>query len=98
MLASKCRRGATRSCHCSLLLLRSVQFLRQLRVTDFIGVKVNQKDSVAVFHFALTQIVEISVPTRVRRKVLCYMFREEDVSRIAAIHHPLRDVDSSSGD
>src|SRR5262249_35776160 len=47
-----------------------------------------------MLHFAFPQIVEMAVPAWMRGKILSYMFRDEDVSCVAAIHYPLGNVDS----
>ena len=50
------------------------EFARRRRFTELIVIEVHDRDAHAMFHLAFTQIVEIAVPARVRRKILCYMF------------------------
>lgn len=52
----------------------------------------------AMLHFAFAQIVQVRPPLRILFEVIRHMFRKQDVSGLAAIHHSLCDVDSSSGD
>ena len=54
--------------------------------------------SQSVLHFALAQIVQIRSPMLILREVVGHMFREQNVSGVAAIHHTLSNVDSCSGD
>src|SRR5262245_54763657 len=99
MLASKYRRKTTRGPESFRdFFLRSFKLLRQLRITEFGRVKVNQKNFATVFHLAFAQIVQMSVPARIRRKVIRYMFRQQNVTSICAIHDSLCKVDPGAGD
>ena len=51
-----------------------------------------------MLHFALTQIVKALRPSPVLREILHHMPRKKDVTSIAAIHYPLRQVDARAGD
>ena len=53
-------------------------------------------DPRAVFDFALAQVMQVRLPLPVVLQVFRNALGEKNVPRIAAIHHPLRDVDSSS--
>ena len=80
------------------LLLDSVKFLWNLRVPDSIIVEINDADAHPVFHFAFAELVQIRLPARILFQIIGDMFGEKNVSSIAAIHHPLGDVDSRPGD
>src|SRR5262249_11131877 len=71
-----------------------LEFARWRRITELIVVEVYDRDVHAMLHFAFPQIVEMAVPAWMRGKILSYMFRDEDVSCVAAIHYPLGDVNS----
>ena len=75
-------------------LLCCLKFLRRLGVPDFFRVEIDDVNAHAVFDFAFAEIVQARLPL----PVLLQIFREppgdKDVSRIPAIHHPLRHVDS----
>ncbi len=49
-----------------------------------------------MLHFAFAEIVQVRVPARERREILCHAFRKQDVSYISAIHDPLRHIDARS--
>ena len=51
-----------------------------------------------MFHFALAEFVQKRSPLRVVLQVIGDPFGNKNVSGIAAIHHPLRDVDAGAGD
>jgi hypothetical protein len=53
-------------------------------------------DPNAVFHLALAQVMQARPPLSVVLQVFGNALREKNVPRIAAIHHALRDVNSSS--
>ena len=50
-----------------------------------------------MLHFARTEIVQQRSPLLVFFEIFGDMLGEEDVPGIAAIHHPLRHVDSRTG-
>ena len=50
-----------------------------------------------MFHFTLAKIVEVRVPARERREIFGHVFRQKNVTGIAAIHHPLRHVNARPG-
>src|SRR5439155_16587281 len=50
-----------------------------------------------MYYFPFTQIVQVSLPMTVLFQVFGHVFVHQDVTGIATIHHPLRDVDSGSG-
>ena len=52
----------------------------------------------AVFYFALAKLVQKRSPSFVCFQIVGHMFGEHDVPGVAAIHHPLGHVDSSSRD
>jgi len=50
-----------------------------------------------MFYFAFAQIVQVALPMAVLFQVLGHVFGHQNVTGIAAIHHPLRNVNSGSG-
>ena len=50
-----------------------------------------------MFHFAFAEIMQKRTPLRVVLQVVGDTPGEKNVSGIAAIHHPLRDVDAGAG-
>jgi hypothetical protein len=51
-----------------------------------------------VLHFARTQLVQELPPPLVLLEVLGNTFGHQDVARVAAIHHALRDINADAGD
>ena len=51
-----------------------------------------------VLHLALAQIMQVRLPVTVFGKIVSHVPGQENVPRIAAIHYPLGDIDSGSGD
>ena len=51
-----------------------------------------------MLYLALSQIVQMRLPMFVLLQIFSDMFRQQDVSRIPAIHHALRHVDPRAGD
>ena len=76
----------------------SFELLRRLRITQFICIKIGDRNNVAVLDLAFTQIVQVRPPMAVLCQIFGDTLREQDVTGIAAIHHPLRDVNSRAGD
>src|SRR5205823_1836438 len=52
----------------------------------------------SMFHLAFTKIVEVWRPLAILLQIFRDMFGEKNMTGIAAIHHPLRDVNASAGD
>ena len=73
------------------------KFLRDFGITEFLGVEVYYRNTRTVFHFNLTEVVQMPVPMAVLVKVFGDVLRKEDVTGIATIHHPLRRVDAGAG-
>ncbi len=57
-----------------------------------------KRDFAAVFDLAFAEVVQVTVPTRIRSKIVDHALRNEDTASLTAIHHPLRDVDPGTGD
>ena len=70
----------------------------RIRIADNIGIKIHHRDNDAVFHFKIPEFVQIRLPAAVLREIIGHAFANENVTGIAAIHHPLRDVDAGAGD
>ena len=51
-----------------------------------------------MFDLAIAKIMEMRIPARKRRKIFGHAFRHENMTRITAIHHPLRHVYARTGD
>ena len=50
-----------------------------------------------LFDFAFAKIMQVRLPMPVLAKILRHMRRQENMLGIAAIHHPLHNVDSRTG-
>ena len=50
-----------------------------------------------MFHLAFAERVQMRMPSRERREIVGHMFREQNVTGIAAIHHPLSHVHPGTG-
>ncbi len=74
----------------------SLEFLRDLRIAEILFVEVKQVQAQAVLHLTLAQIVQVRLPVPVLGQIVRYMPRRKNMPGIAAIQHPLRDVDSRS--
>ena len=72
----------------------SSEFLRNLWIAEVVLVEVKQVQAQAVFHFALAQIVQVRLPMPVLGQIVGHMPGQKNMPGIAAIHHPLRDIDS----
>ena len=77
-------------------LFQGLKLFRQRRVAYLIAVKVYDRDAHAVFHFANTEVVQERSPLLVFFKVFSHMLGKQNVAGVTAIHHPLRQVDSSA--
>ena len=51
-----------------------------------------------MFHLALAQIMQARRPLAILREVFRHPLREQNVTGVAAIHHPLRRIDPGAGD
>ena len=80
-----------------LLLRRFLELLRHGRVAQLLREEIYNVNADPVFHFALTQIVQARRPLPVLCEIIRHPLRKENVTGIAAIHHPLRQVDACSG-
>ena len=78
-------------------MLRAGEFLRQRRVTDFAGVEIRHGHAHPVLDFAFAEILQVRPPLAMLLEVFGYMFGKKDVPGIAAVHHPLGDVNSTAG-
>ena len=74
-----------------------LDFLRQFRIAQFPGVKINDRESHAMLDFDFPKIVQTRLPFCVLAEIFRNPLREQDVPCIPARHDPLRDVDGSSG-
>jgi hypothetical protein len=79
------------------MFLENLEAPWNLGISNSVAVKINHVNADAVFHFALAKIVKEGSPARVLFQIVGHVFRQKDVSRVAAIHHSLGDVDSSTG-
>ena len=69
------------------------EFFRQLRITNFIGVKVGHAHPHTVFHLEGADVVQIRSPAFVFFQVFGHMTGEKNVLGVATIHHSLGHVD-----
>ena len=58
----------------------------------------NDPEADPVFHFHFAQVVQARLPMPVLHEIFGGAFREQDVPGVAAIHHPLRQVDPGARD
>jgi hypothetical protein len=75
----------------------SLEFLRHLRIAKVVLVKVKQVQPQPVLHFALTNIVQVWLPVPIVDQILGYMCGQKNVPGIAAIQHPLGNINSRAG-
>ena len=80
------------------MFLKRSELFRQLRIANFIRVEVGHANADPVFHFVCAKIMQERPPTIVLFEIFGHVLGKQDVSGIAAIHHPLRHVDAGAGD
>ena len=51
-----------------------------------------------MFHFHIAQFVDVRLPSPLLCQIVGDALTHKNVTGIAAIHHPLRDVDAYAGD
>src|ERR1700730_8387190 len=73
------------------------QLCRQFGVADLVSIEIHQRDLLAVFHFAIAELVKMRVPARQRREIVGDAARQQNVTSVAAAHHALGDVDPRAG-
>src|SRR5437773_3001535 len=83
--------------HSRAVLLEGLELLWQLRVAHFVRIEVRDRDTHSVFYFACPKVVQERSPLFVLFEILGDMLRKKNVPGVAAIHHPLRDIDSGPG-
>src|SRR5205823_10963804 len=71
-----------------------LEFVRYLRSAQIILVEVKHVQAQAVLYLTLTQIMQVRLPVALLGQVVGHMPGQKNVPRIAAIHYPLRDLDS----
>src|SRR3954454_11055167 len=49
-----------------------------------------------MFYFTLPKFMQVWLPVRVFLEIFSEVLREQNVSGIAAVHHPLRDIDGGA--
>ena len=74
-----------------------LELFGQLRIADFIGVKVADIDPDPMLHFACPQLVQERSPPVMLFQIFSHMFGDEDVTGITTIHHSLGQVDPGAG-
>src|SRR5215471_13483732 len=88
----------TNSCRlCGAFSLRLLELFRQLRISYFMIIKIDDRNDPAVFGFAFAQLMQAGAPSRVILEVFCDVFREKNMPSIPTVHHSLGDVDASPG-
>src|SRR5947207_9209710 len=80
------------------LLCFGSEAARRLRVSDLVCVKIEQPEHDAMLHFACAEIMQEGTPLRVLLQIVSDALRNEKVTGVTAIHHPLGDVDAGAGD
>src|SRR6266516_769516 len=79
-------------------LRRHRHALRSLGITKFSREKIYDLDLLAVFYLAFADMIKMRPPMFELLEVFGDPLREQDVTGIAAIHHPLRRVDPCARD
>jgi hypothetical protein len=97
MLASKCWSRAACGRLCGAFSLRLLELLRQLRISNFIIIEIDDRNNRTVFRFAFAQLMQVGSPSHVILEVFGNVFRQKNVPSIPAVHHSPGDVDTSSG-
>src|SRR6266480_6207582 len=92
------KQWADRTHRCTPLLPPSpaFQFFGNRRVAEAILGEVNKIKPESVFYFPLAEVVQVRLPVAILSEVVRHMFGQQNMSGIAAIHYPLRHVDSGS--
>ena len=81
---------------CRLRYLCLLEFLRGFRITDFFRVEVYDVDPHIMLHFAFPQVVQMGTPLAILFQVVSHMLGQKNVPGVPAIHHSLRQIDSSA--
>src|SRR2546428_2557099 len=76
---------------------RVQKFLRHLGIAELVRVEVDDRDTRAVFHLNLAQIVQTCFPVTKLFQVFGNMLGKQNVTGVTTIHHTLRDVNASAG-
>src|SRR5439155_21968954 len=74
----------------------SLEFLRNLWIAQIVFVEINNVQAQPVLHFPLAQVVQVRLPVPILGQILRHMTGQKNMSRIAAIQHPLGDIYSRS--
>src|SRR5207248_9242622 len=69
--------------------------LRHLRIPMVFRVEIDHRHARAVLDFTLAQIMQMALPVAVLLEIFSHMLGDKNVARVTAIHHSLRNVDSS---
>ena len=72
----------------------SLQFFWELWIAEIIFVDIEEMQALAVLHLALAQIMQVILPVPVLDQIIGYTPGQKNVPGIAAIQHPLCDIDS----
>src|SRR5205814_5909640 len=78
-------------------LLQDMEFLWQLWVAHLIRVKVHNRNAHPMLHFAFAEIVQEWSPMFVFPYIFGDAFGQKNVTGVAAVHHPLRQVEAGTG-
>ena len=74
----------------------SLKLLWELTVPHVVGPQIDEGHLHPVLHFTCAEIVQERSPLLVFFQIFGDVFGEQNVTRVAAVHHPLRHVDSST--
>ena len=78
--------------------MHSLHFLRHGRIPEFFCVEIHDRKPNAVFHLSFAKVMEVRAPVRIMLEILGDAFGNQNMSRIAAIHHSLRHVNPGASD
>ena len=95
--ASICSRLFSCDRHRCCLMSRLEKLLRYFGIAEFFSVKIHHRYMRTVFHFRLTQVVQMLFPVAEVFQVFGDVLGKQDVLGITTIHHPLGNVDAGTG-
>src|SRR4029453_19071770 len=98
-----CREREQCCCHprptlsCAALLER-LDLFGQLGIAEILCEEIDNVEAHAVLDFAFAEVVQGRLPMSILIKIFGDTLEKQDVSRIPAVHHPLRQVNPRTSD
>src|SRR5206468_7659287 len=84
-------------CRHRCFLTRLPKFLRHFGIAEFLGVKIDHRHMRTVFYLGITKVMQMPLPVAELFQIFRHVLGEQDVTGIAAIHHPLGNINSGPG-